>query len=105
MKKRSLGLMILFGILTLGIYLVIWQCKFQGELKKTTGERFGAWGHFFMSIFTFGIYPIYWAFAAGKRLDKAGAGDNSIVYLLLTLFGLGIIADLIMQSSANKIAN
>ena len=106
MKKRSIGIMVLLFFVTLGIYAIVWQCKFQGELKNKTGEGMGPWGHFFASIFTFGIYSIIWSFLAGKRLVKAGASsDFSILYLILTLcFGIGSIINMfVMQNQANSI--
>ena len=104
MKQRGIGMMILLSIITLGIYTIYWQCSFQGQLKEKTGEGFGPIGHFLMCIVTFGIYSIYWSYAAGKRLAKLNAGDNSILYLVLTLVGFGWINMFLMQNEANKIA-
>ena len=104
MKHRGIGMMILLSIITLGIYTIYWQCSFQGQLKEKTGDGFGPVAHFFMCIITFGIYTIYWNFAAGKRLAKLNAGDNSILYLVLTLVGFGWINMFLMQNEANKIA-
>ena len=104
MKQRGIGMMILLSIITLGIYTIYWQCSFQGQLKEKTGDGFGPIGHFLMCIVTFGIYSIYWSYAAGKRLAKLNAGDNSILYLVLTLVGFGWINMFLMQNEANKIA-
>lgn len=105
MKERSLVLMVLLVIITFGLYGLYWYCSFQNQLKKETGAGFGGFGHLMASIFTFGIYAIVWNYKAGKRLEKLGATDLSIVYLLLILFaGLGaIINPLLMQSQANKL--
>lgn len=104
MKKRSIGVMILLTIITLGIYTIYWQCSFQNQLKKTTGKGFGGVGHFFMCLITFGIYPIYWNFAAGKRLNELGATDQAVLYLILNLIGFGWLNMFLMQSQANKLA-
>ena len=85
--------------------MTVWSCLFQAELKKTTGEGFGGFGHFVMSLITFGIYPIYWSFVVGRRLEKQGLKNDGIIYLLLTLFGFGPIAYLLMQNEANKVAS
>lgn len=103
MKKRSIGVMILLALVTFGIYPICWQCSFQNQLKKETGLGFTGVGHFFMCICTFGIYSIYWQYAAGKRLEKLGAEDKSVLYLILAFVGLGIINMFIMQDSANKL--
>lgn len=104
MKKRSLVLMILFSVITGGIYGIYWYCSFQNQLKQKTGEGFSGLGHFLVSLVTFGIYTIYWNYAAGKRLQKLGATDNSIIYLIFSIIGLGGINALIMQSQANNLA-
>ena len=101
MKKRSIGLMILLMIVTVGIYNLYWYCSFQNQLKKQTGEGFTGVGHFFVSMFTFGIYFVIWQYLAGKRLAKLGASDNSVLYLVLVLVGLGVLNPFLMQSAAN----
>lgn len=103
MKKRSLLVMILLSIVTCGIYDLYWYCSFQNQLKKETGMGFSGVGHFFMSIITFGIYPLYWTYAVGRRLEALGGKNDGILYLLLSIFGLAVIACLMMQSAANKL--
>ncbi len=104
MKKRSIGLMILWTILTCGIYMIYWMIAFQVELKKTTGLGFGGFGHFLMLMFTFGIYDIYWQYAAGVRLGKAGAENHGVMYLIFCFIGLAWLNPFLMQAQANKIA-
>ncbi len=104
MQKRNIGLMVLWTILTFGIYMIVWTCSFQNQLKKQTGKGFGGAGHLAMLMFTFGIYGIYWQFAAGKRLAQLGAKDYSVIYLLLQFFAIGgIINPFLMQLQANKV--
>ncbi|XMB87082.1 DUF4234 domain-containing protein [Mycoplasmatota bacterium WC44] len=102
MKQRSIVLMILLIIVTLGFYLLYWNVKFQVELKRETGEGFGGFAHFLMLLFTFGIYGIYWQYAAGKRLVKQGADDYSILYLIFCFFALSWLNPFLMQNQANK---
>lgn len=104
MKHRSIGMMILLTIVTLGIYMLYWIIKFQMELKATTGEGFGGLAHFLMLIFTFGIYGLYWQFAAGQRLGKAGANDYGVLYLVFCFIALSWLNPFLMQMEANKVA-
>lgn len=104
MKKRSVFVMILLSIITCGIYWIVWNCMFQGELKEKTGEGFSAGMHFLMLVVTLGIYEIYWQYAAGKRLAKLGASDRAVLYLVLSFFGIGLLNPFFMQSQANKLA-
>lgn len=103
MKKRNIVVMIVLSLVTFGIYSVYWNCAFQNELKKQTGEGFGWLGHLLMCLVTFGIYSIYWQYAAGKRLHKQGASDLSIVYLLLCFVGGSFLNPFLMQNQANKL--
>ena len=104
MTKRGLGMMIVLYLFTFGIYPIIWWCKFQQELKNTTGEGFNWLGHLLMTMFTFGIYAIYWYYAAGKRLAKAGAEDRAVIYLVVALVGFAWVQPFVMQDQANKLA-
>ena len=105
MTKRSIGMMILLTFVSLGLYLIYWNIKFQVELKAKTGEGFGALGHILMLLFSFGIYVIYWQFAAGQRLGKAGANDYGVLYLVLSIVGFGWLNPFLMQVEANKISD
>ena len=102
MKQRNIVTMVLLYLFTFGIYPLVWYCKFQGELKKETGDGFGPVAHFFVSLFTFGIYGIYWQYAAGKRLAKLGATDRAVMYLLLGLF-FPVLNPFLMQHQANNL--
>ena len=103
MTQRNITTMVLLFLFTFGIYPLIWHYKFQSELKEKTGEGFGGGGHILMTLITFGIYQIYWCHAGGKRLAKLGAEDNSVLYLILSLFGLAFVSNILMQSNANQI--
>lgn len=103
MKKRSIGLMILLSIVTLGIYALYWYISFQIQLKEKTDEGFRGFMHFLMTIITLGIYGLYWQYAAGKRLAKLGASDNSALYLILSLVTFGWLNPFLMQNQANKL--
>lgn len=103
MTNRGLVAVALLSIFTLGIYAIYWMVVFQIELKKETGDGFDGLGHFLMLIFTFGIYAIYWNYASGKRLAQQGGEDNSVLYLVLTLFGFSFVGMLLMQNQANNL--
>lgn len=103
MKKRGIVFMILMYCITFGIYPLYWYCSFQNQLHKETGMGFSGVGHFFMSLITFGIYPLYWHYAVGKRLNALGGPNNGVLYILLTIFGLGVVAQFLMQNDANKL--
>ncbi len=103
MKKRNIALMILFTLITAGIYSLYWYCSFQNSLKRGTGKGFSGATHLIVSIVSLGIYHIYWQYAAGKRLAALGAQDNAVLYLVLTFLTLGLINPFLMQNQANKL--
>lgn len=55
-----------------------------------------------LTIVTCGIYGIYYMYKAGKTIDNSeGAGSNAILFIVLTIVGLGIINFCIMQDKVN----
>lgn len=64
-----------------------------------------------LSIITCNIYYLVWLYNAGKRLDdvrnKNGERtlNQEILYLLLALFGLGIISMCLIQDEINRYAD
>ena len=63
-----------------------------------------------LSIVTCGIYGIIWFYECGRRLSVAGnkygkqIQDNSTIYLILSIFGLQIVAYCMVQNDLNKFA-
>ena len=61
-----------------------------------------------VTLLTCGIYGFYWYYKVGKNIHKAGQmygkdiADNSVIYLVLGLFGLGIVNYCLMQTDLNK---
>ena len=63
-----------------------------------------------LTLVTCGIYGIYWAYKQGEKLDftKNNRGipssNSGVLYLILQIFGFGIIAYALMQNELNKLA-
>lgn len=76
-----------------------------GDMDATSGGM-----ALLFSIITCGIYSIYWNYRLGERLDKVReakgdtAGNLAILYLVLSIFGLGIISYSLAQNELNKYA-
>ena len=102
--ERTIGLIILFSIITFGIYGIWYFSKFSNDLKDKSGEGFGGVGTFFVCMFTFGIYAIYLNYATGKRLFKVGVTDkdNSTLYLILCFIGLAWVNSILWQLAINE---
>ena len=63
-----------------------------------------------LTIVTCGIYGLYWAYKQGEKIDAAKAnrgvasGNSGILYLILSILGLGIVAWALMQNELNQMA-
>ena len=111
-QSRNIVLCIVLSLVTCGIYAIYWLIVMVNDLNIVTEEPNETSGGmvFLFSLITCGIYEIYWMYKAGNRMDdlKVRLGrekeSRAIVYLLLTLFGLGIVAYALIQNELNKIA-
>ena len=110
MKKRSIGMSIFLTIITLGIYGIYWFiCMTDEVVALSKGKVYKTSGGvaFLLTLVTCGIYGIYWAYQIGKSMyivekEKTDyASDNSVLYLVLEIFGLGIIVYALVQNSLN----
>lgn len=53
------------------------------------------------SIITCGIYGFYWNYRMGQKIDSVKNGSNAVLFLILSIFGLGIVNYCIAQSFIN----
>jgi hypothetical protein len=106
MTERSVGVSILLSILTCGIYAWYWMYKVTQEVTEFNNENANPGVEVVLSLVTCGIYYLYWNYKMGKRIAvaRSSSSDDSILYLILALFGLGIVSLAIMQSNLNNIA-
>lgn len=110
--RRSVGLAILLSIITCGIYLIYWEICLANDLNAASGRFSDASGGavILLTLVTCGIYAYYWSYKCGEKVDiiKTNSGvpshGTSVTYLLLTIFGLGIIFYALAQSELNKVA-
>ena len=111
-KKRSVALAILFSIITCGIYAIYWQVSMVNSMNAVSKKENAKGGVvvFLLSLITCSIYWLYWIFKAGDTIDAAKTANGTptsnrgLVYLLLSIFGLGLVAFAIMQSDLNSLA-
>ena len=109
--ERNIAVAIILSIVTCGIYGLYWFVVISDDVKDYSNDQEMMSGGvaLLLTIFTCGIFGIYWAYKLGKnmftaqQMNNLPATDNSVVYLLLELFGLGIVAWAIIQSDLNAI--
>ena len=109
-QQRSVAMCIVLSIITCGLYMLYWfACLSRDVNEVTRGPKTSEGGMaVVLDIVTCGIYGIYWAYKAGERLDAertangAPFGNLALVYMLLSIFGLGIVAFALIQSELNQ---
>ncbi|MDR2748699.1 MAG: DUF4234 domain-containing protein [Bifidobacteriaceae bacterium] len=111
-SNRSIALWVVLSILTCGICYLVWIAMINNEIQalKGTNERSGA-GVVVLGIITCHIYTLYWLYITGADLQKIEIDNNlqsrdeSVAYLLLGLFGFGIVSLALMQRRLNEMVD
>lgn len=112
MKQRNIVVALILSFVTCGIYGIYWFVKMTDESNELLGDPTQTSGGvaFLLSLVTCGIYAIYWYYKMGKKMyevhlkNNQPATDNSILYLILALIGLGIVNYCLIQSEINRYA-
>lgn len=112
MRERNIATSIILTLVTCGIYGIYWFVVLTDDIRLASGDESAPSGGiaFLLTIVTCGIYGIYWAYRMGKALvlakqkNNLNAEDNSVLYLILQVLGLGIINYALMQNELNIIA-
>ena len=111
-QKRDLAMYIILTLVTCGIYGIYWFVVLTDDVKVVSkDEQMPSGGlAFLLTLVTCGIYGIYWAYKMGELMKTAQeqngveVKDNAVIYLILQLFGLGIVNYALIQADLNVIA-
>ena len=108
-KNRNIAMQVILSILTCGIYGLYWFITMTDESNVLSDEKTASGGMaILLTLVTCGIYSFYWNYKMGQKLNLAGRkynksiSDNSVLYLVLSLFGLTIVNYCLIQSDLNK---
>lgn len=112
-KKRNIALCIVFSILTCGIYGIYWMICLADDLNVASerpGDTSGGMV-FLLTLVTCGIYGLYWLYKCGEKVSyikmrNTGVAESGsgVLYLVLALFGFGIVSYCLIQSELNEVA-
>ncbi len=110
-EERNIAVAIILTLVTCGIYGLYWFVVISDDVKEYSNdsEMMSGGVALLLTIVTCGIFGFYWAYKLGKNMFSAQqinnlpATDNSVLYLILELFGLGIIVWAIIQNDLNTI--
>lgn len=112
-QERNIGLAIVLTIVTCGIYGLYWLVCLVNDLNEASDNPTDTSGGLvlLLIIVTCGIYGWYWYYKAGEKVDyihsKSGRPSSSntgILYLILGIFGLGIVNYCLIQNELNQVA-
>ncbi|MDE7330469.1 MAG: DUF4234 domain-containing protein [Clostridia bacterium] len=99
MKKRNVGLAVLFSIISFGIYAIYWFICLTNDSNTLNPDEKTASGGlaFLFTIISFGIYGWYWNYKLGKKLTGSGT-----LYLVLSIIGFAWVNYILAQLEINK---
>ena len=111
-QEKNIVVQIILSLVTCGIYGIYWFITLTDDVALLNENKdFSGVKSLIFTLITCGIYGIYWNYKIGKEMYEAnkknnitGASDNSIAYLILSLFGLSIITYCLVQNEINNIA-
>jgi len=112
-QERNIVTCVILSLVTCGIYGLIWFINMANDVNTVCQDDKSSQSGgmvLLLTIVTCGIYGWIWIYQVGKRLAEAGQkhgvqiADNSVMYLVLDLFGLGIVDYCLIQSDLNKFA-
>ena len=109
MRQRNIVVSVILCFITCGIYGIFWFITLTNDAARLNNNyNFSGGKAFLFTLLTCGIYGIYWNYKMGKELYEARlkknmySSDNSILYLILCLFGFAIVNYCIMQNDINE---
>ena len=111
--RRSIAVCIVLSLITCGIYSLYWLYCVVTDLNLASGETEDTTGGvvILLGIVTCSIYTIYWYYKAAGKVNRIRQMNGipqdsslSILYLILALFGFGIVSLALIQDELNKVA-
>ena len=96
MTKRSVAMVIILSIVTLGIYALVWTVKTKGEMVRAGADIPTSW------LLIVPIASIYYMWKWAGGVEHVTGGKFSQVISFILFFVLGLIGMAIIQSELNK---
>ena len=105
-KNRNIVMCIIWTLLTFGIYGIYWIVMMTKEAVSVKDSADSALLEIVLMLFLpfLGMYMVEKKFAEGCAARGIAHNDQSILYLILGLVGLGIVPLCMIQNDLNNIA-
>ena len=106
-KQRNIVTCILLTLVTCGIYGIYWTIMLAREAVSVKDPADNGLLEIVLMLFLpfVGFFMAEKKLADGCQARGVAHTDNSILYLILGLVGLGIVNFCMMQNDLNKLAN
>ncbi len=98
-NKSTIVVKIILSIVTFGIYGIIWFYNINEEANKRYPSEYNMpfVKGLILSIVTCGIYNWIWQMKLGKAYTPMFGKDQSMIFLVLAIFGLTIVNMVLIQ--------
>ena len=97
LQRRDPIMVLIFSVITFGIYGIYWQVKTKLELNDSGANIPTAW------LIIIPIISIWWAWKFSEGVEQVTQGRMSGPVAFLLLFFIGMIGGAIIQDSLNKV--
>lgn len=101
-------MVIILSLVTCGIYYYVWMYQTSQEINNSLGDMSENPGlEILLTILTCGIYGFYWLYKYNHKILRLSGNmqktisDNTVICVLLAIFGFAIVSQGIMQSQIN----
>lgn len=102
---KNIALCVVLSLVTCGIYNLYWQSQQIATVNELLLEdRYDFWRWLLFCVLTCGLYHVYHEYRMSEDLARICGRpekNDGLVSLLLTIFGLSVVADAIQQSHIN----
>ena len=109
-KEKNIVTCILLTVVTCGIYGIVWFVNLNDDVNSLSGDfKISGGMAFLFTLVTCGIYGLYWMYNQGQRIDQIKqsrgipASNSGVLYLILSVLGLGIVSYCLMQNELNHL--
>lgn len=111
-KQRSVAIAIILSLITCGLYTLYWQYTLSEDLRELSRDYSLSGGMaILLGLITCGLYTLYWYYKIGRALRTAQetkgvfSSDQGVLFVILGVFGFGIISMAIAQAEINKLVD
>lgn len=110
-QQKNIALCVILSMCTCGIYGIIWFISLTDDTNQLSGDfRTSGGMAFLLTLVTCGLYSLYWMYRQGEKIDYVKQsrglpyGNSALLYLILSILGLGIVSYCLMQNEINQLS-